>query len=220
MSCAIMAADAGWPQRLAPLASQIGELADAAHVALAARGDAVAHPVLFLDDLAVELVALELLLLELCVAPGLERAEALVEPAGAAAVEPDRGLRQVGEQPLVVADEGERRAALREPRLQPLDGDEIEVIGRLVEQQDVGLGAQSPDQGRPAGFAAGKARRIGPRIEAELGHHRPRGIGVVEFVQARRAHSRARSQSRTCPAPAADRRGAPKAGRSGFRGRT
>ena len=135
---------AGWPQRLAPLASEIGELADAAHVALAPRGDAVAHPVLFLDDLAVELVALELLLLELCVAPGLERAEALVEPAGAAAIEPDRGLRQVGEQSFVVADESERRAAFGEARLQPLDGDEIEVIGRLVQEQDVGLGAQRP----------------------------------------------------------------------------
>ena len=48
-----------------------------------------------------------------------------------------------------------------------------------------GSGLRGPDQGRPAGFAAGKACRIGGRIEAELGHHRPRGIGVVEFVQAR-----------------------------------
>ena len=139
---------------------------------------------LFLDDLAVELVALELLLFELRVAPGLESAEALVEPAGAAPVEPDRGLRQVGEQPLVMADEGEGRAALREPRLEPLDGDEIEVVGRLVQEQDVGLGAQNPDQSRPAGFAAGKSRRIGGRIEAELGHHRPRRISVVEFMQS------------------------------------
>ena len=48
-----------------------------------------------------------------------------------------------------------------------------------------GSGLRDPDQSRPAGFAAGKACRIGARIEAELGHHRPRGIGVVEFVQAR-----------------------------------
>src|SRR3984885_14140045 len=64
---------------------------------------------LFIDNLPVELVALELPLLELSVAPGLERAEALVEAAGAAAIEPDRGAGQIGEQPLVMADERQRR---------------------------------------------------------------------------------------------------------------
>ena len=139
---------------------------------------------LFADNLPVELVALDLLLLELHVAPGLERAETLVEAARAAAIEPDRGPGQVGEQPLVVADERQRRAALRKARLQPFDRDEIEVIGRLVEQQDVGLRAQGPDQRRPTRFAAGKLAGIGGRIDPELGQHRSRRIGVVEFMKS------------------------------------
>ena len=67
---------------------------------------------LFLHDAAVELVALELLGLEDLVAPRLERAEALVEPARDAAVEPQRRLRQIVEEAPVVADHhhGERRA--------------------------------------------------------------------------------------------------------------
>ncbi len=70
------------------------------------------------------------------------------------------------------------------PRLEPFDGDEIEMIGRLVEKQDVGLGAQNPDQSRPPRLPAGKTRRIGARIDPKLGHHGSRRIGVVEFVQA------------------------------------
>ena len=100
---------------------------------------------LFVDDLPVELVALEFLLLKPLIAPGLERAEALIEAPSAAAVEPDRGAGQVGKQPLVVADQSQRRTAPREMRFQPFDRHEIQMIGRLVEEQDLGLRAQDPD---------------------------------------------------------------------------
>ncbi len=174
---------AGRPQRFAPFAPEIGELPDPPHVALAARGDAVAHPMLFVDDLAVELVALELLLLELHVAPGLERAKTLVEAARAAAIEPDRGAGQVGEQPLVVADQRQRRAAHREAPLEPFDRHQIEVIGRLVEEQDVRLRAQGPHQRGAARLAAGEASGIGGGVDPELGHHCSRRIGIVEVAK-------------------------------------
>ena len=174
--------DADRSQGFAPLASEIGELPDTAHVALATPRYAIAHPMLFVDDLAVELVTLELLLLELLVAPGLERAETLIEASGAAAVEPDRGAGQIGKQPLVVADEGQRRTHVGEMRLEPFDRDQIEMVGRLVEQQDLGLRAQDPDQSRAARFAAGETAGIGVRIDSELGHHGSRGIGVVEIA--------------------------------------
>ena len=146
---------------------------------------------LFVDDLPVELVALDLLLLELHVAPGLERAEALLKAARAAAIEPDRGAGQVGEQPLVVADQRQRRAASGEVRLQPFDRHQIEVIGRLVEQQDVGFRAQGPDQRRATPFAAGETGRIGGRVEPELSHHCPRRVRIVKFTEVRQGHSRA-----------------------------
>ena len=67
------------------------QVAEAAHVALAPGGDAVAQPVLLARDLAAELVAVALLLLQDLVAPGLEGGEAAVDPPGHAAVEPDDG---------------------------------------------------------------------------------------------------------------------------------
>ena len=57
---------------LAEILAQLLQQADAAHVALAPRRDAVAHPVLLGDDLAAELMLLALLLLEHLIAPFLE----------------------------------------------------------------------------------------------------------------------------------------------------
>ena len=136
---------------------------------------------LFVDDLAIELMALKFLLFELLVAPSLKCAETLIEAPRAAAIEPDRGAGQVGQQPFVVADQRERRAAVGKARLKPLDGDQVKVVGRLVEQQDVGFWTQRPDQRRPTGFAAGKPIGIGSRVDPKFGQHRSCRIWVVEF---------------------------------------
>ena len=140
---------------------------------------------LFVDDAPVELAPLRLLLFELGVAPRLEGAEAAVEAVRRAAIDPDRRVGQVGQQAFVVADERDRRAASGEMVLQPLDRDQVEVVGRLVEQQDFGLRAEDPREGRASRFAAGQGRRIGGGIEPEFGHHGARGVGVVVFAQAR-----------------------------------
>ncbi len=76
----------------------------AAHVALAPRGDAVAHPVLLPRDLPVELVPVALLLFQHLLAPAFEPPETLVEPTRAAAVQPHHAARQRLQQPAVVAD--------------------------------------------------------------------------------------------------------------------
>ena len=94
---------------------------------------------LLLHDAAVELVARELLGLEDRIAPGLEAAKALVEPARDAAVEPYRGLREIFQEAPVVADHHHGRARGLEHRLQALDADHVEMVGRLVEQENVGL---------------------------------------------------------------------------------
>ncbi len=84
--------------------------AEPADIALAPRGDAVAQPVLLGDDLAVELVLVALFLGQHLVAPGLEGGKAALDAARLPAVEPDRGARQVGEKPPVVADHDQRGA--------------------------------------------------------------------------------------------------------------
>ena len=64
--------------------------AEAADIALAPRGDAVAQPMLFGDNLAVELVLVALLLGQHFVAPGFEGAKAALDAARLATVEPHR----------------------------------------------------------------------------------------------------------------------------------
>ena len=140
--------------------AQGGEAGHAPHVALAPRGDAVAHPMFLGDDLAVELLRVALFLLEHGIAPGLEFAKAPVEPLGDAAVEPDRGPRQVLQEAPVMADQHEGRAQARQFAFEPFDRRQVEMVGRLVEQQDVGLRRQRAGERRAAALAARQVVRV------------------------------------------------------------
>ncbi len=111
-------------------------------------------------DLAVELVLVALFLGQYLVAPFLEAAEAAFDPPGLAAIEPHRAARQIGEEAPVVADQHQRAASCVEIAFQPFDGGEIEMVGRFVQQQDVGRGSQHACQRRAARFAAGQVGRI------------------------------------------------------------
>src|SRR6201999_4211212 len=131
---------AGGPAVIAPLLAQRMKIAEPLDVALAASGDAVAQPVLFIDDLAIELVLVALFLREYLVAPGLEGGEAAIDLADLAAVEPRGRARQIGQETAVMADQDQRAATAIELVFQPFDGGEIEMVGRLVQQEDIGRG--------------------------------------------------------------------------------
>ena len=73
---------AGGAAIVAPLLAQRVQIAEPLDVALAAAGNAVAQPVLFVDDLAVELVLVALFLGQHLVAPGLEGARSPGRSAG------------------------------------------------------------------------------------------------------------------------------------------
>ena len=137
------------------------------------------------DDLSPELVAFYLLGLERLVAPRFVGGEAAVEPAGEAAVEPNRRSREIAEQPAVMADEHERRARFREPALQPFDGDDVEMVGGLVEQQQLGFGRQRPGDRRAPRLAAGKMAGVGVGVEPGLIEQRAGaiGLGLVEAMR-------------------------------------
>ena len=175
---------AGSAALLAPFLAQAGQPFQPPHVALAPRGDAIGQPVLLAHDLAVELVAVELLFLQHGVAPFLERAETLVEPAGHPAIEPDAGPGQVGEEAAVVADDDEGRLDVLELGLQPLDGRQVEVVGRLIEEDDVRLGRQHPGQGRAAGLAAGEPGRILVALQSQRVEQICAAIVVVARLHA------------------------------------
>ena len=151
---------------------------------------------LFVDDAPVELVPLLLLLFQLRVAPDLEGAEAAIEAVGLAAIDPDGRVGQVGHQAFVVADERYRRAASRKMALEPLDRDQVEVVGRFVEQQDIGFRAEDAHERRPSRFAAGQGRRISGGIDPEFSQHRLRRMVVVMFAQARQDIVQRRGEAR------------------------
>ena len=64
-------------------------------------------------------------------------------------------------------------------RFQPFDGRQIEVVGRLVQQQDARRGRQDMGERRAPDLAAGQPRRILVARQAELLQQIARLIGIV-----------------------------------------
>ena len=96
--------------------------------------------------------------------PGLEPAKADLGPAQRAPVEPQAALGQAGQEGAVVADDDEGALEALQPVFEPVDRAEIEMVGRLVEQQHVGILRQRADDRRPPPFAAaGGVRRRATR---------------------------------------------------------
>ncbi len=122
----------------------------------------------FGDDLAVELVLRGFFFREQGVAPFLEMGKAAVQPLGGAAVEPNGRARQVRQEAPVMADDHQSGAALAKILFQPLDGGQIEMVGWLVEQQNVGIGGERAGERSAAGFAAGQVAGVFRAGQAEF----------------------------------------------------
>ncbi|MNS53090.1 hypothetical protein D3C72_858340 [compost metagenome] len=91
-----------------------------------------------------------------------------------------------------MADDEDGEAGLDQLVFQQFDGQDVEVVGRLVQQQDVGLFGESLGQGGAAGLAAGQVLRRLLRVEAEGGQPAfggpalgPAGRGIVQQGVAR-----------------------------------
>ncbi len=90
-------------------------------------------------------------------------------PARVGAVQLHDAVGDVLQEIAVVADEHERERGGREQLLQPEDALEVEVVGRLVEQQQVRLADQLPRDRR----AACATRRTASRRPGRCGRTRP-----------------------------------------------
>ena len=134
---------------------------------------------LLADDLAGELLAVAGVLLGDFLAPGFEVLEAAVHAPGDAALQPDHGASERLQQAAVVADQHDAGAGGGEFLLQPLDGGEVEVVGRLVQQQEVGRGGHGAGEGGAAGLAAGEMRRVFVPREAEAVE---KGLAAVRVI--------------------------------------
>ena len=125
-----------------------------------ARGDIRIHSSSRCEGLLARLVGLLL-----AGQPGLlllqpRRVVALPGDAGAA-VELEDPAGHVVEEVAVVGDGHHRARVVLQGPLQPGHRLGVEVVGGLVEQQQVGLGQQQPAQGHPAALAAGERGHVG-----------------------------------------------------------
>ncbi len=131
-------------------------------------------------------MAVALLVFQDAVAPALEIGEAALMQARDAAVEPDGGTAEIGEEAAVVADHDDRRTDRGERLFQRLDGDHVEMVGRLVEEQDVRVRRQHTGERRATAFATGQALRVFCAGEIELVEQPPHAVRIVAGAQARR----------------------------------
>ena len=116
-----------------------------------------------------------------------------LEREAAAAVELEDPARDVVEEVAIVGDGDDRALVVLEVPLEPGDRLGVEVVRRLVEQQQVGGGEQQPAERDAAALAAGERRDVGvggrepERVHrlVELGVEVPRVGGVDLLLQAR-----------------------------------
>ena len=89
--------------------------------------------------------------------------------AAAAAVDLEHPGRDRLQEPAVVRDEHDARVEAVQMLLEPLDGRRVEVVGRLVQQQQIRLGGERPRQRCPRQLAA----RERPQLAVEVGGREP-----------------------------------------------
>ena len=95
-----------------------------------------------------------------------------VEEERLGAAELEHGRRHGLEEPAVVGDEDDGGVERGQLPLEPLEALDVEVVGRLVEEEQVGVGREGAREGGPGQLAAGE------RVE------RPVEVGVAEAEPA------------------------------------
>ena len=156
------------PDHRRALRPHVVQLGEASLVAAAAGGDPALQPAQLERQLGVELLGGSRLLLVGLFHPGLEPAEADLGAAQMAAVEPQAALRQPRQEGPVVADDDERAGEAVQPVLQPFDAGQVEMVGRLVEQQHVRLLRDRADDRGAAPLAAAGGRDRPRQVEPDL----------------------------------------------------
>ena len=101
-----------------------------------------------------------------------------LEREAPAAVELEDPLGHVVEEVAVVGDGHDRARVLLQEPLQPVDRLGVEVVGGLVEEQQVGVGEQQPAQRHPAPLAARQRGHVGVVGRAAQGVHGDLDVAV------------------------------------------
>ncbi|KAG1167971.1 hypothetical protein G6F35_017566 [Rhizopus arrhizus] len=100
-----------------------------------------------------------------------------------------------------MGDEHHAAAPALQERFEPIDGFDVEVVGRFVQQQHVGAGHQRTGQQHAALHAAGQAAELGVAVEVELGDGTRPATGPVRPGRRRRRRTPNRRRRAALPAP-------------------
>jgi len=188
--------------RLALLAQPF-QRAHASFVARAPRLDALPDPGFLLRQLLVELDRLRGLGIQHRLFAREERRIVAGPIHQAAAVHLDDARGQPAQERAVMGHEDKRAAIAREEVLQPGDGLDIEMVGRLVEQHQVGIADQPARQQDPALVARREAAEVRRRVELhpaqdglDLLAAAPGSLGLHILTGCRRARVHGRQSAR------------------------
>ena len=155
---------------------------DASFVTRAARLHAAAQPHFLARHLLVELRVGQLLVGEPLLFLALERRVVAGPRRQAAAIELDDPRRQPLEERAVVRDEDDGAAVVGEEGLEPGDGFDIEVIGRLVQQQQIRLADERARQQHAALPPARQRVDNRRRRQRQPRHHHVRLVMTLPLV--------------------------------------
>jgi len=160
------------------LGAQLVETLDAEDGARPASLDALADPhFLFLEQLVGAGIGQRLLVQHGLLAL-LVFAEAARKTGQLAAIKLDDPGTHAVEEGTVVGNEEQRDAGFDQQVFQPLDGGDVEMVGRFVEQQHLGRHGQGLGQRQALFLAPGQGADTGFRIEPETVDH-PLGLSLV-----------------------------------------
>ena len=129
----------------------------------------MAPPLLLLQDIALTFGGMPLLEAAGLAVPAGERlclvgrngsGKSTLLKIAAGLIEPDRVPRKILQKSAVMTDNDERGPRGFEFRLEPFDRWQIEMIGRLVEKQNIRLGREHAGERGAPRLAARKPRRI------------------------------------------------------------
>ena len=151
-------------------------------IALAPRGYAALQPVRFQLQLRIQLFRSARFFGVNLFFPGFITAKAHFLASQRPPVQPQRRAGQAFQEGPVMADRDKGAIEAFQPAFQPVDRRQIEVIGRLVQQQQVGLHRQhAGKRGAPPFAARGAVSRAG-HVNAKLPgdrFHRMAGRGII-----------------------------------------
>jgi hypothetical protein len=176
----------------AELASLLLEAADVRQLRLRALGEVLLvaealHEALEAGDVDVDALCLGRRCGEACCFLAAPVVPGAGEVCGAAGLQLEHGSRHGLEEPAVVRDEDHGRVDRLELALEPFEAGDVEVVGRLVEEEQVGVAAESAGERGARQFASREggegAVEVGRR-EAEVARDRVEALapGIAACV--------------------------------------